>query len=138
MLWAGTELWCIIILGSIPPLRPLFIKLFYKATGSSLGRTSYGNGTGGNGTRGQYARGTQQENRSRIAEMEKSTQRKGKGLVSLLQTGNGSNEDIEEKNDKWTGIIVQSTFEVLETRARDETNVLEQGRTERASVADKR
>ncbi|KAG8623949.1 hypothetical protein KVT40_008925 [Elsinoe batatas] len=43
MTWATTELWLIIILGSIPPLRPLFVRLFRKAASTI---------NSGNGSRG--------------------------------------------------------------------------------------
>ncbi|PSK57844.1 hypothetical protein B9Z65_9046 [Elsinoe australis] len=32
MIWASTELWTVIIIGSIPPLRPLFLRLFSKVS----------------------------------------------------------------------------------------------------------
>ncbi|PSK34052.1 hypothetical protein B9Z65_8378 [Elsinoe australis] len=41
MYWAVSELWAVIILSSIPPLRPLFLRIFYGITSSKGG--SYGN-----------------------------------------------------------------------------------------------
>ncbi|KAF2219404.1 hypothetical protein BDZ85DRAFT_252642 [Elsinoe ampelina] len=37
MLWAVTEVWMVIILGSIPPLRPLFLRVFYGVHPHSSG-----------------------------------------------------------------------------------------------------
>ncbi|PNS13883.1 hypothetical protein CAC42_1374 [Sphaceloma murrayae] len=42
MIWASAELWTVIIIGSIPPLRPLFLRLFSKV--SSQVATSKGTG----------------------------------------------------------------------------------------------
>ncbi|KAF4554018.1 Hypothetical protein D9617_5g068940 [Elsinoe fawcettii] len=54
MIWASTELWTVIIIGSIPPLRPLFLRLFFKVSSQITtskdrtgGRT---NNTGGDRT----------------------------------------------------------------------------------------
>ncbi|KAF4547362.1 Hypothetical protein D9617_45g091400 [Elsinoe fawcettii] len=38
MIWASTELWSVIIIGCIPPLRPLFLRLFVKEI-NSMGRS---------------------------------------------------------------------------------------------------
>lgn len=40
ILWAATEVWLVIILGSIPPLRPLFLRVFYGIKQVSTGRDS--------------------------------------------------------------------------------------------------
>ncbi|TKX25771.1 hypothetical protein C1H76_1917 [Elsinoe australis] len=48
MVWSATELWAVIILGSIPPLRPLLTRFFSKVhtTVSSKTRSAlYGRGT---------------------------------------------------------------------------------------------
>lgn len=134
MIWGGTELWCIIILGSIPPLRPLFAKLFGRARnmtsyGSHRGTSGYGNGTGQQG----YGRGT-------IGGTKKSGLRspmmgtvdeptRQRGLVSVLATGNGSEEEVlpEKTGMGWGGIVVNKTFEVVETDTRAEARELEQG-----------
>lgn len=38
--WAVTEVWFVIILGSIPPLRPLFERVFHKARIATRGETT--------------------------------------------------------------------------------------------------
>lgn len=43
MIWASTELWTVIIIGSIPPLRPLFLRLFSKVSS----QVTPSRGTGG-------------------------------------------------------------------------------------------
>ncbi|KAG8626937.1 hypothetical protein KVT40_005882 [Elsinoe batatas] len=54
MLWGTLELWLVIILSSLPPLRPLFLKVFY---GIRSATRSYGRGTQA-GTAGASGRGT--------------------------------------------------------------------------------
>ncbi|KAG8629837.1 hypothetical protein KVT40_001456 [Elsinoe batatas] len=52
MLWAVTEVWLVIILGSIPPLRPLFLRVFYgihpHSSGNRASAPTYEMGTGNN------------------------------------------------------------------------------------------
>ncbi|KAF4556138.1 Hypothetical protein D9617_1g080130 [Elsinoe fawcettii] len=38
MLWGVSEIWLVIILGSIPPLRPLFLRIFYGIHPNSSGK----------------------------------------------------------------------------------------------------
>jgi len=128
MIWGGTELWCIIILGSIPPLRPLFAKLFFKAKNmTAYGSTSrtndgYGNGTGAQG----YGRGTRKSIIKSTGTVEESN--KQRGLASVLATGNGSQEEVLPMKEGLGGIVVHSTFEIVATKMEDEMSVLEQGR----------
>ncbi|GAB7340524.1 hypothetical protein MBLNU457_6943t1 [Dothideomycetes sp. NU457] len=133
MIWGGTELWCIIILGSIPPLRPLFAKLFGKARGlssygSARGTNGYGNGTGQQGYGRGTVGGTKKSGLRSLATIDEP--KRQRGLVSVLATGNGSNEEVlpEKQGMGFGGITVHQTFEVVETATRDEVRDLEQGR----------
>ncbi|GAB7344698.1 hypothetical protein MBLNU457_3173t2 [Dothideomycetes sp. NU457] len=100
MIWGGTELWLLIILGSIPPLRPLFAKLFTKArqrVGSS--NTALSEATGRQGTLVSTAR--------------RFTRRD-------LEDGRDSQEDILGRKPGFKdGIIVHSTFEMTDMKTDD-------------------
>lgn len=136
MIWGGTELWLVIILGSIPPLRPLFAKLFGKARNISSYGHGYGNGTGHEG----YGRGTvggtkKSGIKSPMLGGTIDEPKKSRGLVSLLATGNGSSEEVlpEKQGMGFGGITVHQTFEVVNTEAPASLPDLEQGRNSDSS-----
>ncbi|CAI7576641.1 unnamed protein product [Penicillium pancosmium] len=46
VIWNETEKWAVIIVGCIPPIRPLFIALFHKVANSTKSRSGQTNGNG--------------------------------------------------------------------------------------------
>ena len=154
MIWGGTELWCIIILGSVPPLRPLFVK--FVATNRFLSSSSHpsrrsgnssGNSAGGAHARYLYgaktARIMTDSTRSQLRSVsaddaDREREREANGTKqswlgrnrSADKMGNVVDWDDDERvlimpKD---GIVVQSTFEMVETRKADAGSKHEQGR----------
>lgn len=110
MIWGGTEVWLLIILGSIPPLRPLFAKLFTKArqrVGSSGSSRSGGAFTDVTAAR----HGTLVSTARRFTLRPRDEERDG---------GRDSMEDIlGRKGSVKNGIIVRSTFEMTDMKTED-------------------
>jgi len=110
MIWGGTEVWLLIILGSIPPLRPLFRKLFMKARGS------HNDGSDGTGAT-KTGKPT-----TLVSVARKLTSRMGKDDGSNIYggTGSGSQEDILGRAEGTKdGIVVHSTFEMTDMKTED-------------------
>ncbi|KAF4548431.1 Hypothetical protein D9617_28g065370 [Elsinoe fawcettii] len=58
MVWSATELWAVIILGSIPPLRPLFLRFFSKVHTTVTSKSRSALGAYGRGTKAGTNNGT--------------------------------------------------------------------------------
>ncbi|PSK55178.1 hypothetical protein B9Z65_2567 [Elsinoe australis] len=115
MTWAATELWLIIILGSIPPLRPLFLRLFRKAA-STLGSA---NASRGPGTHGRTAGSVPLQSISKSAH---NTSDKKGGVntytSNVMSNLDDSEEDILRNNGANMGHIVMTHEYAVETAKR--------------------
>ena len=144
MIWGGTELWCIIILGSVPPLRPLFVKFFAGSRLTSLSShpsrsgNSGAGGIGNTNSRSLYgpgsARITTDSKRSQLRSVEEGVGVGAENRTKLAwmsrnrsvdKLGSGSVMDCEDDERGLImpmpkdGIVVQSTFEMVETKRAD-------------------
>ncbi|TKX22421.1 hypothetical protein C1H76_5203 [Elsinoe australis] len=103
MAWGTVELWSVIILGSIPPLRPLFLRVVYgiKSKGASYG-TSHGPATlaGGAGTMASRP-GDKSTIQLNVMEKAKTT---GKNFSKAGMSGRGSDEE---------GLITPDNHDIL-------------------------
>jgi len=136
MIWAGTELWFIIILGSIPPLRPLFVK--YVQPGkllSSLGSKRSRSGNGKDGSDGSGS-GNNQSSSAQGSGGSAPSVTDEKRLLNHLGGTPATGEDREDGEDMHLkskdGIVVQSTFEMVETEGRDWGGDVEKDKDEKS------
>ncbi|KAF2221427.1 hypothetical protein BDZ85DRAFT_283498 [Elsinoe ampelina] len=114
MIWASTELWSVIIIGSIPPLRPLFLRLFSKV--SSQVTTSRGTGARTQNTQDRTGIGMSKLNRSALDK---------KGGISTHSRqiidieSDGSTENVLANDHLAKGIMVKHDVEIETGRPSD-------------------
>ncbi|KAF4552367.1 Hypothetical protein D9617_10g073480 [Elsinoe fawcettii] len=118
MTWAATELWLIIILGSIPPLRPLFVRLFRKAAST----INSGNGSRGPATLGRTGGSVPLQSVSKSTRTNTIVHDK-KGVHTytsniMSNADNSSEEDILRDNSANMGHIVMTHEYAVETAKR--------------------
>jgi len=112
IMWGGTELWLVIILGSIPPLRPLFVKIFHKAKKHTMSSRL--------ASRTDYAPGTHPTNT--IASIP-GVPKRPELYRGLTHDTTGSQEFVLMPKD---GIVVHSTFEMVESKTEPSIYVTEE------------
>ncbi|PSK33632.1 hypothetical protein B9Z65_7519 [Elsinoe australis] len=114
MLWAIIEFWSIVILTSVPVLRPLFLRVFYGIKGSTYGRGTVGetHGTRGlvtaNGTRGG-ATGTVVS----LKEGKKGIQTLSMSVLDPSK--DGSEEELGRSVGGFDGVLVTRDYDVRES-----------------------
>ncbi|KAG8631332.1 hypothetical protein KVT40_000472 [Elsinoe batatas] len=113
--WAVSELWAVVILSSIPPLRPLFLRVFYNiksSTGSHGGSkiTTNRDGTKVNGGQSMALR-TVQEAGEKKEGITITTKTRALGIHDL-EEGDGGSEDGVLMGDSLREIRVDREFTV--------------------------
>ncbi|PNS17790.1 hypothetical protein CAC42_3185 [Sphaceloma murrayae] len=120
MTWAATELWLIIILGSIPPLRPLFVRLFRKAA-STLGSVSASRGPG---TIGRTAGSVPLQSMTKSAQNHTANEKKSNVNTytsNVMSNLDDSEEDMLRSNGANMGQIVMTHEYAVESAKRQST-----------------
>ncbi|KAF2227339.1 hypothetical protein BDZ85DRAFT_2220 [Elsinoe ampelina] len=113
MLWAIVEFWSIVILTSVPVLRPLFLRVFYGVKNGS-----YGHGT----ARGATARATAQEwsrGGTAVSQVEGGGQGVKKGIqtlsMSVLDPSKDGSEEELTRGVGFEGVYVTREYDVRES-----------------------
>ncbi|KAF4550045.1 Hypothetical protein D9617_19g103500 [Elsinoe fawcettii] len=115
MLWAIVEFWSIVILTSVPVLRPLFLRVFY-----GIKNSTYGAGTRG-ASRGGTARATAQEwsrGGTAISQVETGQGKKGIQTLSMSvldPSKDGSEEELARHAGGFEGVYVTREYDVRES-----------------------
>ncbi|KAF4547818.1 Hypothetical protein D9617_35g089690 [Elsinoe fawcettii] len=111
MLWGTLELWLVLILGCLPPLRPLFLRVFYgiKSATGSTGRTTQGRsqGTAARGTHNGTVNGTEMRN----LDAGKSKQGITVGTSQVVNDGASDEESLVGSSSD--GIVMRRDLHIL-------------------------
>ncbi|PNS21557.1 hypothetical protein CAC42_916 [Sphaceloma murrayae] len=117
MVWSATELWAVIILGSIPPLRPLFLRFFSKVhtTVSSKTRSAfvtYGRGTHNGNTHNGTQHGVALQSMTKSQTDKKGPNMSSKPLGRTADGGSQENLTPPPGQGDLRGIYVSHEYEV--------------------------
>lgn len=119
--WALTEVWFIIILGSVPPLRPLFERVFRRA--KAMTNTSGGTRTGATDLEAT-GKGTTKNGGDTVA-----TLRGNRSSNGVALTGQDHDDLLAGEEDEKAGMgagVTKTSELVVTVMAADESLVAEQ------------
>ncbi|KAJ5979823.1 hypothetical protein N7481_007121 [Penicillium waksmanii] len=87
IIWNETEKWAVIIVGCIPPIRPLFIALFHKVAKSTKSRSGQTNGNGRSTELHSFSQGSKAAPRVRHSSPALSSAKESEESILAMEDG---------------------------------------------------